>query len=123
MQHDMFNLVIMIIVLLLILILLIVSTGFLVDHLNKDKYLDRIRKKGKFPSKTHSQVGEYLYFKYWFWQRNKKKCYRTYLEEIIEAQDIYTFVYSRRATTLKVINGDFVRSKNIFRREVYCRIN
>lgn len=94
----------------LTVLILIFIFGFLFDWLYKDQY-----KIKKMPHRTLNSSlggGQEYYYKYWIWQRQKKKCINKTLSEQLGI----TMTYSRHSMK----NKRYVKSLTPFRREVYC---
>lgn len=90
-------------------IILLFTLGFLLDLLRKDKYK---AKKNYYRILSSSLGGgEEYYYKYWIWQRHKKK----YLEKVLREQLGITRTYSRHAMK----KHKYVKSITPFRREIY----
>lgn len=125
--HDDFIINIIIIILSIIISIIsitifIMFIGYILDFLLKDFNKKRIIKKFSkkdIPSANHQSINEYNYFRYFIWERQKKKIYIDLLDKDIQAREINTKVYSRKATSKKVRDGIVLNSIIPFYREVY----
>ena len=82
-------------IILVVGILAIIIVGFLVDNYKKDSYIVK-----KYNYRTLDQEiggGEEYYYRYWVWQRNKKK----YLISVLRDDLGIIRVYSRKALQKK----------------------
>ena len=96
-------------IILVVCILAIIIVGFLVDNYKKDSYIVK-----KYNYRTLDQEiggGEEYYYRYWVWQRNKKK----YLISFIKYDLVIIRVYSRKALQKKWNKKTLIP----FLREVY----
>ena len=96
-------------VILVVCILAIIIVGFLVDNYKKDSY---IVKKYNY-RRLDQEIGgvEEYYYRYWVWQRNKKK----YLISVLRDDLGIIRVYSRKALQKKWNKKTLIP----FLREVY----
>lgn len=96
-------------IILVVCILAIIIVGFLVDNYKKGSYIVK-----KYNYRTPDQEiggGEEYYYRYWVWQRNKKK----YLISVLRDDLGIIRVYSRKALQKKWNKKTLIP----FLREVY----
>lgn len=96
-------------VILVVCILAIIIVGFLVDNYKKDSYI--VKKYNYRRLDQEIGGGEEYYYRYWVWQRNKKK----YLISVLRDDLRIIRVYSRKALQKKWNKKTLIP----FLREVY----
>lgn len=96
-------------VILVVFILAIIIVGFLVDNYKKDSYI--VKKYNYRRLDQEIGGGEEYYYRYWVWQRNKKK----YLISVLRDDLGIIRVYSRKALQKKWNKKTLIP----FLREVY----
>ncbi|WP_295592154.1 hypothetical protein [uncultured Streptococcus sp.] len=96
-------------VILVVCILAIIIVGFLVDNYKKDSYI--VKKYNYRRLDQEIGGGEEYYYRYWVWQRNKKK----YLISVLRDDLGIIRVYSRKALQKKWNKKTLIP----FLREVY----
>ena len=96
-------------VILVVCILAIIIVGFLVDNYKKDSYI--VKKYNYRRLDQEIGEGEEYYYRYWVWQRNKKK----YLISVLRDDLGIIRVYSRKALQKKWNKKTLIP----FLREVY----
>ena len=96
-------------VILVVCILAIIIVGFLVDNYKKDSYI--VKKYNYRRLDQELGGGEEYYYRYWVWQRNKKK----YLISVLRDDLGIIRVYSRKALQKKWNKKTLIP----FLREVY----
>ncbi|MBF1717272.1 MAG: hypothetical protein HXO89_08360 [Streptococcus parasanguinis] len=96
-------------IILVVCILAIIIVGFLVDNYKKDSYIVKKYNYGTLDQEIGG--GEEYYYRYWVWQRNKKK----YLISVLRDDLGIIRVYSRKALKKKWNKKTLIP----FLREVY----
>ena len=96
-------------IILVVCILAIIIVGFLVDNYKKDSYI--VKKYNYRRLDQEIGGGEEYYYRYWVWQRNKKK----YLISVLRDDLGIIRVYSRKALQKKWNKKTLIP----FLREVY----
>lgn len=96
-------------IILVVCILAIIIVGFLVDNYIKDSYI--VKKYNYRTLDREIGGGEECYYRYWVWQRNKKK----YLISVLRDDLGIIRVYSRKALQKKWNKKTLIP----FLREVY----
>ena len=96
-------------IILVVCILAIIIVGFLVDNYKKDSYI--VKKYNYRRLDQEIGGGEEYYYRYWVWQRNKKK----YLISVLRDDLGIIRVYSRKALQNKWNKKTLIP----FLREVY----
>ena len=96
-------------IILVVCILAIIIVGFLVDNYKKDSYI--VKKYNYRALDQEIGGGEEYYYRYWVWQRNKKK----YLISVLRDDLGIIRVYSRKALQKKWNKKTLIP----FLREVY----
>lgn len=96
-------------IILVVCILAIIIIGFLVDNYKKDSYI--VKKYNYRRLDQEIGGGEEYYYRYWVWQRNKKK----YLISVLRDDLGIIRIYSRKALQKKWNKKTLIP----FLREVY----
>lgn len=93
----------------LILVIILFIFGLIIDYYRRDSYT--VKRYYRTPEQNIGG-GEEYYFRYWLWQRYKKK----YLESVIRNDLGITRVYSRKALRRRQNR----KTRIPFLMEVYC---